>query len=201
MANEKIHDYTEAHVEQAEANGISYNTFTNRIYKGWSPDEAATQKVRPQNKVSEEEAYYKQVAKQNNIKYVNFKNRLKMGWSAEKAATTPVYKKRITPEIVERASKNGINYDLLENRLNNGWSVERAVSQPKKGKDRVEDPRIPKDELIELLGRVKYLRNIGVAYPPPITKLMQKRMDEYGIAYDDVEEVYVESEAFEEVRG
>lgn len=81
-------------VREALANGISRATFYDRIYRGYSPEEAATVKRFPR-KIDHEETLYDhlEVALKNGINRGTFWNRIYRGADPVKASTIPAKRK------------------------------------------------------------------------------------------------------------
>lgn len=145
------------------------------------------------------------IAEENGIDFDNMKQRKRLGWTNEDIITRPVARKGIgvkkgtkfkavesqffTQEEQKQAFENGILYTHMINRLRQGgWTTEEIITTPIGGTRN----RMQEKELREVVGRIKYMQNSDMDYPPPITVSMQKRLDEYGIDIGQVEEVYVD---------
>lgn len=92
--------------KMAEQNGISYKTFTSRIYMGWteeraattplpSPEEVRQNALRASEKARAHPEEYIQLAEQNGIPYATFQQRVtRLKWDYERAATEPVWSRQ-----------------------------------------------------------------------------------------------------------
>lgn len=87
----------------AEANGIGYNSFMNRIHMGWSEEQAATRPLQNADDIKRHALHateharvypeqYLRLAERNGIPYATFHRRVKYcGWELERAATEPLW--------------------------------------------------------------------------------------------------------------
>lgn len=144
------------------------------------------------------------IAESNGISVTHMLQRKKLGWPIEDIITKPVARKGIgvnkvkefkaveskffTEEEQKQAFANGILYRQMINRLRQGWLREEILTTPVGDSPK----KMRKEELLEVVGRIKYMQNSDFPYPPPITVSMQKRLDEYDIDIGQVEEVYVD---------
>ena len=140
------------------------------------------------------------LAEQNGISKNTFMSRLYRGWSVDEACEAKPQPKVELPDWVRsKAEENGISYKVLHARLSNGWSYERACTQGTSHKSRVRpkvyekvaERTMPDEEVIAILGRIKYTHMAGMKYPLPVTKPLQKRMKDMNITMADIEPVEV----------
>lgn len=141
------------------------------------------------------------IAEENGITRKALGSRLEYGWSVEKAISTPpirkkgvrtFYRVRVTDEDLERAEQNGISEKTLKSRCKKGWDLERAITQPyqkqQSGKRKSREVRhIEDDELIAIIGRIKYLRMQEKDFPMPIPKPLLIKLKQTGRTLDDVQ--------------
>lgn len=103
MRTQKPRDFYKEWARLAEQNGICYDSFMNRVRKGWGPERAATQPLpseediraqalRATEHVRVHPEEYKRLAEENGIPYATFHRRVKVsGWDYERAATEPLW--------------------------------------------------------------------------------------------------------------
>ena len=128
---------------------LEFNLVNNRLYKGWSIEEAFGLKYRNDNykEITVEGKTFKSIAEA--AKYYNLRldlvhNRLRRGSTIKDAFTkdsNPAIEYKYLnltifgktfKYIVEAAEYYNINYGVIYRRLENGWSIEDGVSIPVK---------------------------------------------------------------------
>lgn len=92
--------------DEAERNGISYDTFMSRVNRGWDMERAATQPLQSPEEIRRQALYatehvrvhpekYLRLAEKNGIPYATFHRRVKhSGWDYERAATEPLWTRK-----------------------------------------------------------------------------------------------------------
>lgn len=113
--------------------------------------------------------------------------------------------KEVTEEMLNIMHRNDLTIDRVKQRLYNGWSLKRAINTPVDKKksslyeiDEYEylgeekNYKMPKQEVIEVIGRIKYLNKQpetkGVICIPLRVRVRAK---EYGVDINAVEELKV----------
>ncbi|WP_156823544.1 hypothetical protein [Salinicoccus albus] len=143
----------------------------------------------------------KQIANENGLDHQTVAYRVKVkGESIEKATSYPpigryssvVNGKKITKAQIEIAEGNGINRNTLKHRLYSNYSVEEAINQPVRVKHSSTDDDMDDESLLEVVGRIKYMQQSDMIYPPTLTKPMEKRLKQMGVSYSDVKPVEVD---------
>ena len=91
---ENYYYITPAHIEKAKANGISYETLKERVYRlGWNVNKACTKpKKKGYPRLYPDWVYEK--AKENGLRYNTVNHRIKAGCSLEVACTLKPLKVR-----------------------------------------------------------------------------------------------------------
>ena len=141
------------------------------------------------------------LAEQNGIGKDTFMSRLYRGWSVDKACEAKPQPKVELPDWVRKqAESNGISYKVLHARLSNGWSYERACTQGTSHKARVRpkvyekvaEKEMSDEEVLEIIGRIKYLNKKELKeFPIIIPQPMRKRIEQMNMSVDEIEEVRV----------
>lgn len=144
----------------------------------------------------------KHIADKNGVNRKALSNRLRYGWDVERAITTPLnnqsditqfYGIKFSAEQIEIARKNGIGKMTLKSRCRKGWDLERAITQPVRGNGKItykaHDPNIEGEELMKVIGRIKYLRMQEKDFPMPIPKPLLIKLKQTGRTLDDVQAV------------
>lgn len=130
--------------------GISYDLYRNRIWRGWSQQDALSLVVYNRNSCNYKYEDHlgnkfptiKAMCEHWGIKFHTYYGRIKCGWSKEKALT---FKDKIVGKnrciectdhlgnkytsFTEMCNKYGINYDTYLYRLNKGWSQKDALTK------------------------------------------------------------------------
>lgn len=138
----------------------------------------------------------KQIAKDNGIVYHTLSSRLLSGWDIETAITKPTLKymdgmhykgKYVTQEQRKHAMSIGVDKALLQCRLENGWTVEEAVNRPvRKYTKKEKRTDFDEQEVLEVVGRIKYHNSINSQAPMAYPKRMINRLEKMGYKIEDV---------------
>ena len=136
---ENYYYITPAHIEKAKANGISYETLKERVYRlGWNVNKACTKPLRKKIVIPDD---LMEKAKAIGLKKYNIANRLNTGWTMEEACTKPKKKgyPRLYPDwVYEKAKENGLRYTTVNHRIKSGCSLEVACTlKPLKVRERL----------------------------------------------------------------
>lgn len=146
----------------------------------------------------------KQIADDNGINRKTLGSRLKNGWKIEKAITSKtnskysrrnrkrtLYGVELSEEDIEIAKKNGIANKTLQGRFKQGWDKERAIHTPTRKQSRgyvpPSNPEIEGEELLKIIGRIKYLQMQEKDFPMPIPKPLLIKLKRTGRTLDDVQ--------------
>lgn len=146
----------EAGIEVARRNGIHRSTYTNRIWTGWSVDDAANIPPggSPDDRELKAEANTKHrtsdgrrgrtVARTNGIPAGTYDRRIREGWSVDDASTVPSGQRpggrppsNLTKDGevgLHVARRNGIPDGTYKCRVSKGWTVDDACTTPPGGK-------------------------------------------------------------------
>lgn len=153
-----LRDLTKAQKQIADDNGINRNTLGSRLKKEWTIEEAITTKT--------------------SSKYSR-KNRKRTLYGVE-----------LSEEDIEIAKKNGIANKTLQGRFKQGWDKERAIHTPTRKQSRgyvpPPKPEIEGEELLKIIGRIKYLQKKDKSFPMPIPKPLLIKLKQTGRTLDDV---------------
>lgn len=156
-----LRDLTEAQKKIADDNGIKRKTLGSRLSKGWSIEDAIMTKT--------------------NSRYSRL-NR-----------TRTIYGVELSEEDMETAKRNGIATKTLQGRFKQGWGKERAIHTPVRQSDRKygppPKPTIEEDELLKIVGRIKYLQKKDKSFPMPVPKPLLIKLKQTGRTLDDVRAV------------
>ena len=148
----------------------------------------------------------KQIAEENGIKTKTLSSRLSKGWPIEEAISMQpherysrgnrkrtIYGVELSEDDINIARKNGIANKTLQGRFKQGWEKERAIHTPTRKSDRVygpaPKPEIEGDELLKIIGRIKYLQKKDKSFPMPIPKPLLNKLKQTGRTLDDVRAV------------
>lgn len=127
--------------ETAAANGLSTYLVRQRVYTGWSVEDAVTIPKR----IKVNHGNWVKVALENGLSHSTFYNRIARGMAACDAATTPLKPQVTMSELVEisankrrtypkeygiLADANGISRTGFRERLRRGWTLEDAATYP-----------------------------------------------------------------------
>jgi len=135
--------------EWATEKGINYGTLHDRLYRGWSIEDALSQPTNPKSNLITWNGETKPAsawARTYGITVSTFLYRLRHGWTIEEALSISKYQKNKSPSnakryqmngeyltIKEISEKTGISIKLLRKRIQERkWSMERATSFSKK---------------------------------------------------------------------
>lgn len=142
-----------------------------------------------------------EIAKSNGLTYPHIYGRvMRNGWPVEVAISTPkgepIQKRQymvvrgtvVTAEQIQTALENGIQKNTIKSRIQKGFTVEDAITHPIQG---VSKHDITKDELIKIIGRLKYLKWT-------IPKGLKKRASELNLNIDSIKTLEVEMDDHEE---
>ena len=145
----------------------------------------------------------KQTAENNGINMKTLSSRLCKGWPVERAITElPQIRKGgmnykgiiVTREQVDHAEIAGISRKTLMARLDRGWTVEEAISKPPRKlekKVKQQNHTIDDKEVIEIIGRIKYLRKVDKEFPMPYPKPLLERLENIGYQVKDIKAIEV----------
>ena len=111
----------------------------------------------------------------------------------------------LSDEELECIRKNELSMDVVRQRVRNGWSIKTALNKPlRKSKDKEHllieyEPlgnrrnyKMTKQEVIKVIGRIKYMNNQEETIHPIVIPLgIKRRVKEYGIDIDSVQEIKV----------
>lgn len=143
-----------------------------------------------------------QIAERNGIQRKTLGSRLTKGWSIDKAITIRTnesYSRKrkghmlqghyISDEQMAVATSNGIQIKTLSARLKHGWSIEDSITKDTRRIRYGGNPKseIDGDELLEIIGRIKYLRMQEKDFPMPIPKPLLIKLKRIGRTLDDVQ--------------
>lgn len=148
----------------------------------------------------------KKIADDNGIKRKTLGSRLSKGWSIEDAIMTKtnsrysrlnrtrtIYGVELSEEDMETAKRNGIATKTLQGRFKQGWEKERAIHTPVRKSDRKygppPKPTIEEEELLTIVGRIKYLQKKDKSFPMPVPKPLLIKLKQTGRTLDDVRAV------------
>lgn len=146
----------------------------------------------------------KQIAEENGIKTKTLSSRLSKGWDIEEAITTKtrsrysrknrkrsIYGVELTEDDINTARQNGIANKTLQGRFKQGWTKERAINTPVRKSTHAyrpaPKPEIEGEELLKVIGRIKYLQMQEKDFPMPIPKPLLNKLKETGRTLDDVQ--------------
>lgn len=156
-----LRDLTEAQKQTADSNGINRKTLSSRLSKGWDLEDAITTKT------------HSRYSRRNR--------------------TRTLYGVELTEDNIKTAKSNGIAAKTLQGRFKQGWEKERAIHTPTRKSDRVygpaPKPEIEGDELLKIIGRIKYLQKKDKSFPMPIPKPLLNKLKQTGRTLDDVRAV------------
>lgn len=113
--------------------------------------------------------------------------------------------KEVTDDMLKIIHKNELSIDRVKQRLYYGWTLERAINTPVNKKknpnyegDKYEHDdtelkkKMKKSEIIEVIGRIKYLNNQPKTIVPYVIPLgLKRRAKEYGIDISTIKELEV----------
>lgn len=145
----------------------------------------------------------KQTAENNGINMKTLSSRLTKGWPIERAITEmPQIRKggmnykgiHVTKAQVDESEVIGISRKTLMARLDMGWTVEDAISKPPRKiekKIKQQNHTIDDKEVIEIIGRIKYLRKVDKEFPMPYPKPLLERLEKIGYQLKDVQAIEV----------
>lgn len=153
-----LRDLTKEQNKIAYDNGINRNTLGSRLTHGWSIEDAIHTKT--------------------NSRYSRL-NR-----------TRTLYGVELTEDDVNTAKSNGISNKTLQGRFKQGWEKERAINTPVRKQSRgyvpPPKPEIEGEELLKIIGRIKYLQKKDKSFPMPIPKPLLIKLKQTGRTLDDV---------------
>lgn len=156
-----LRDLTKAQKQTADSNGINRKTLSSRLTHGWSIEDAIHTKT--QSRYSR-------------------KNR-----------TRTIYGVELTEDDINIAKRNGIANKTLQGRFKQGWTKERAIHTLTRKSSHTyrpaPKPEIEGEELLEIIGRIKYLRMQEKDFPMPIPKPLLNKLKQTGRTLDDVQTV------------
>lgn len=154
-----LRDLTERQKQIADSNGINRKTLSSRLSKGWNIEDAVTTKT------------HSRYSRRNR--------------------TRTLYGVELTEDDIKIAKSNGIAAKTLQGRFKQGWEKERAIHTPTRKSDRVygpaPKPEIEGDELLKIIGRIKYLQKKDKSFPMPIPKPLLIKLKQTGRTLDDVQ--------------
>lgn len=128
----------------------------------------------------------------NNIPRETVADRIRRGWCREewfkpKGQNLIIGGHIVNEERQKLMKKLGINTNTASSRMARGMSFDEATTEPLRG-----DIKMPKQEVIEVIGRIKYLnKQPETTYPYTIPAGILKRAKEYKIDIDKVKELPV----------
>ena len=103
-------------VEEAQRNGIGYNTLRYRLNRGWNTERAVTEPVMSFQLCGKKSAAikgtkypieYLELAAKNGISRSRFRDRVsRLGWTMEKAATKPIMTREEVSKVAREAYFN-----------------------------------------------------------------------------------------------
>lgn len=148
----------------------------------------------------------KQIAEDNGIKTKTLSSRLSKGWPIEDAITMQpheryarvnrkrtIYGVELSEGDINTARENGIANKTLQGRFKQGWTKERAINTPVRKSSHpygpVPKPEIEGEELLTIIGRIKYLQKVDKSFPMPIPKPLLIKLKQTGRTLDDVQAV------------
>lgn len=146
----------------------------------------------------------KQIADDNGINRKTLGSRLKHGWSIEDAIHTKtnsrysrlnrtrnLYGVELSEDDIKTAQSNGIPNKTLQGRFKQGWEKERAINTAVRKSSHAygppPKPNIEEDELLKIIGRIKYLQKKDKSFPMPIPKPLLIKLKQTGRTLDDVQ--------------
>ena len=99
-----------------------------------------------------------------------------------------IYGHIVTEERQELMNENGVSMETARRRMRRGWTFEEATTTPPSWVEM----KMPKQEVIEVIGRIKYLnKQPETIVPYCIPAGILKRAKEYKIDIDKVKELPV----------
>ena len=148
----------------------------------------------------------KQIAEENGIKTKTLSSRLSKGWPIEEAISMQpherysrvnrkrtIYGVELSEDDINIARQNGIANKTLQGRFKQGWTKERAINTPVRKSSHVygpaPKPEIEGEELLQIIGRIKYMRMQEKDFPMPIPKPLLNKLKQTGRTLDDVRAV------------
>ena len=118
--------------------------------------------------------------------------RIRKGWDRERWFEAKSEINRLSQDVTEERQKLmdelGISDDTVRKRMRRGWTFDEATTTPLLW---VEE-KMPKQEVIEVIGRIKYLNKQPETIVPYCIPLgVKRRAKEYGVDIDKVKELPV----------
>ena len=118
--------------------------------------------------------------------------RIRKGWERERWFEAKSEINTLSQDVTEERQKLmdelEISDDIARKRMRRGWTFDEATTTPLLW---VEE-KMPKQEVIEVIGRIKYLnKQPDTIVPYCIPAGILKRAKEYGVDIDEVEELPV----------
>lgn len=146
------------------------------------------------------------IAEDNGIKTKTLSSRLSKGWPIEDAISMQpheryarvnrkrtIYGVELTEDDIKAAQRNGIANKTLQGRFKQGWTKERAINTPVRQSSHAygpaPKPEIEGEELLQIIGRIKYMRMQERDFPMPIPKPLLIKLKQTGRTLDDVQAV------------
>ena len=118
--------------------------------------------------------------------------RIKKGWERERwfepKSEINALRNIMTEERQKLMDELEISDDTVRKRMRRGWTFDEATTTPPSWVEM----KMPKQEVIEVIGRIKYLnKQPDTIVPYCIPAGVVKRAKEYGVDIDEVEELPV----------